>query len=123
MANWNVPAAVGYYFDLENTNESSAKESLPSMTFVADITVGDGESVTPSTGFLKTWTLRNSGTDAWPPGCTLKLSSGHDVGVFLPNVTIPTLAAGSSTNLTIQMTSPTEPGMYESQWRLATPTG
>ena len=36
MANWNVPAAVGYYFDLENTNESSAKESLPSMTFVAD---------------------------------------------------------------------------------------
>lgn len=122
MANWSVPAAVGYYFDLETSNDASApRELLPSMTFVADITVGDGESVTPSTCFLKTWTIRNSGSEDWPVGCTLKLASGHDMG--FRSQTIPPLNGGGTTNITIQMTSPVEPGIYESQWRLSTPSG
>jgi len=123
MANWNVPAAVGYYFDLEGNNDSSGKESVPSMSFVADVTVGEGEAVTPVTCFLKTWTIRNSGSEAWPSGCSLRLSSGHNMDASLSSVTIPPVAAGCSTNLTVQLTSPHENGIYESLWRLATPTG
>ena len=123
MANWSVPAAVGYYFDLENTPDTTPRENLPSMSFVADITIGDGESVPPFTPFLKTWTIRNSGSETWPAGCSLRLSSGHDMNVSSIATIVPLLSPGATSNLTVQMTAPTEPGIYESQWRLATPTG
>ena len=46
---------------------------LPSMTFVRDVTIGEGESVPPLTDFTKTWTVMNSGKEPWPEGlyCTL----------------------------------------------------
>jgi hypothetical protein len=125
MANWSVPVAVGYYFDLEaSTVEGPLREALPAMTFVADITVGEGESVPPNTIFTKTWTLRNSGSTSWPAGCSLRLSSGHSMGLSTASPPkIPQVTPSCTTNLTLQMTSPAEPGIYESQWRLATPTG
>jgi len=123
MANWSVPAAVGYYFDLENTPDTTPREHLPSMSFVADVTVGDGESVPPSTSFLKTWTIRNSGSEAWPAGCSLRLSSGHGMDVSSIATIVPLLVAGATSNLTVQMTAPAESGIYESQWRLVTPSG
>jgi len=123
MANWSVPAAVGYYFDLENTPDMTPREHLPSMSFVADVTVGDGESVPPSTSFLKTWTIRNSGSEAWPAGCSLRLSFGHDMNVSSIATIVPLLGGGTTSNITVQMTAPTEPGIYESQWRLVTSTG
>ena len=42
--------------------------TLPSMTFVRDVTIGEGESVPPSTDFTKTWTVLNSGNEPWPEG-------------------------------------------------------
>ena len=123
MANWSVPAAVGYYFDLENTPDVTPREFLPSMSFVADVTVGDGESASPSSSFLKTWTVRNCGSEAWPAGCSLRLCSGHGMDVSPGGTTVPPLSAGATSNITIQMTAPAEPGIYESQWRMATPTG
>ena len=41
---------------------------LPSMTFVRDVTIGEGESVPPLTDFTKTWTVLNSGNEPWPEG-------------------------------------------------------
>jgi hypothetical protein len=66
MNQFNVAAAVGAYFDLEGGAE--AKAAPPQMTFVRDITIGEGEAVPPNTTFIKTWqvsTKRN--------GCLLPL--------------------------------------------------
>lgn len=32
------------------------------MTLIRDVTVGDGEEVTPNTRFIKTWKIQNSGS-------------------------------------------------------------
>ena len=42
------------------------------MLFMRDITVGEGESIPPSTQFTKTWRVQNPGPDIWPPGCVLR---------------------------------------------------
>ena len=67
-----VHAAVGHYFDLNGGSSgpggSGLLPPLPSMTFVRDVTIGEGESVPPSTDFTKTWTVLNSGNDPWPEG-------------------------------------------------------
>ena len=67
MNQWNVQAAVCSYFDLE-----SANFNLPTMVFLADITIGEGESVPPNTPFVKTWRVENPGPDPWPPGTILR---------------------------------------------------
>lgn len=126
MSNWNVMAAVGFFFDLEeNATENSVEtiQLIPEMVFISDSTVGEGESVPPGTTFVKTWTVRNSGPRQWPSGCTLKLASGHAMGVRSVSISVPALAAGASSNFSVQMTSPAEVGIYESQWRIATPNG
>ena len=53
-----MQAAVGAYYDF---NSSQTVEKLPSMELLRDITVGEGESVPPSTRFVKTWRLKNNG--------------------------------------------------------------
>ena len=126
MSNWNVMSAVGFFFDLEENATENPLETIqliPEMVFISDSTVGEGESVPPGTNFVKTWTVRNSGARPWPSGCTLKLASGHAMGVRSVSISVPALAAGASSNFSVQMTSPAEVGIYEQQWRIATPNG
>ena len=68
-----VHAAVGHYFDLNGGGSGPGGSGcmpppLPSMTFVRDVTIGEGESVPPLTDFTKTWTVMNSGKEPWPEG-------------------------------------------------------
>ena len=123
MSNWNVHAAVGHYFDLEASQDSSNLGPLLKMTFVRDVTVGEGESVPPDTCFAKTWTIRNPGPETWPTSTCLKLARGHQMGVMCSSISVPSLSAGESVDVSIQMKSPDEPGTYDSEWRLASPSG
>ena len=76
MNQWNVQAAVCSYFDLE-----SANFNLPTMVFLADITIGEGESIPPNTPFIKTWRVENPGPDPWPPGTILRLKKYDKNGI------------------------------------------
>lgn len=53
----NLQAAIGAYYDFE-----SPSGSAPSMSFVKDVTIGEGESIPPDTPFIKTWRIQNTGT-------------------------------------------------------------
>ncbi|KAG5835403.1 hypothetical protein ANANG_G00243610 [Anguilla anguilla] len=55
MTNWNLQAAIGAYYDFESPNINA-----PSMSFVEDVTIGEGESVPPDTEFTKTWRIQNT---------------------------------------------------------------
>jgi len=52
----NLQAAICSYFEYDQP-----VFKVPQMSFVKDVTIGEGESVTPSTKFTKTWRLQNSG--------------------------------------------------------------
>ena len=49
MTSWLLQASNGF--------------RLPSMSFMRDVTIGEGESVPPMTTFTKTWTIQNSGAE------------------------------------------------------------
>ena len=55
--------------------------SLPGMVFLKDVTIGEGESIPPNTGFIKTWRVQNPGPDRWPPGCILRFTSGTQLSL------------------------------------------
>lgn len=113
MTNWNLQSAIGAYYDFEGAPQAK----LPSMTFVLDVTVGEGESVPPNTTFVKTWRVQNSGKEEWPAGCRLRFLGGEKMGT-IDSVSVPTIAAGQSTDISVDLRSPTDPGIYQGRWRM-----
>jgi len=135
MSNWNVHQAVGNFFDLGGggaagrlplpISDAAAGPAPPclSMTLVRDTTVGEGESVPPSTNFTKTWSVCNTGPDPWPADTVLKFASGTDLSVSRLSMTgavvsVPALGQGQQTEISLGMRSPDTAGIYESRWRM-----
>ncbi|XP_071100197.1 protein ILRUN-like [Haliotis cracherodii] len=117
MNNWNLQEAIGSYYDFEQP-----PVNLPSMSFIKDVTIGEGESIPPNNKFIKTWRVQNGGTEAWPPGCSLKFCSGDNLSIT-DRAMVETLQPGQMTDISIEMTSPAQKGTYHGQWRMHTPTG
>ncbi|XP_013786782.1 uncharacterized protein C6orf106 homolog [Limulus polyphemus] len=117
MNNWNLQAAVCSYFDFE-----APLEKLPSMSFVKDVTIGEGEAVPPSTRFVKTWKIQNPGDEHWPPGCCLRFTNGHRLGCE-DRALVKPLKPREVADISIEMVSPDRPGIYQGQWRMSTATG
>lgn len=115
MNNWNLQAAICSYFDIE----SPAK--LPSMALISDPRASECESVEPAIRFTKIWHVINNGTEPWPLGCFLQCAGGDNLGA--DRLEVSCLKPGTSTFLNLEMTSPVQPGMYQSKWRLCTPSG
>ncbi|VDP26780.1 unnamed protein product [Soboliphyme baturini] len=118
MNNWNLPAALGSYYDF-NAQELV---SLPSVSFLNDITIGDGESVPPHTRFNKLWRICNSGTNPWPEGCKLRHVGGERLADE-SEVSLHPLSPKEVEDISVPMTSPAENGIYQSQWQMVTSQG
>ncbi|XP_052212015.1 protein ILRUN-like isoform X2 [Dreissena polymorpha] len=116
MNNWNLQAAICSYYDYQPS------ERLPKLTFLKDVTIGEGEAVPPNTTFTKTWKLGNSGEEVWPPGCQLKFCSGDNLA-STDRVLVDALPPHSTAEISVVMRSPAEDGTYQAQWRMCTATG
>lgn len=71
--------------------------------------------------FEKNWRIYNNGTEAWPTDCYLQFAGGTDLGC--QRVGVPSLLPGEEMNLTVRLNSPSQPRLYQSKFRLCTPTG
>jgi hypothetical protein len=91
-------------------------------SFVADVTIPDDTEIPPGTPFVKTWRLRNTGTCDWEAGFEFFFVSGDHMGGPTA-VPAPPTAAGSSADLSVNLTSPATPGTYRGYWRMRTDTG
>ncbi|KAL5348714.1 hypothetical protein ACLOAV_006132 [Pseudogymnoascus australis] len=106
-------------------------------TFVRDA-VPDGTVLAPGAVFEQTWILRNSGTKAWPAGCTVKFVGGdnmcavdpehpasvHELVSAAESTTCYTeVAPGQEHGFTVLMRTPNKSGKVISYWRLTGPDG
>lgn len=62
------------------------------------------------------------GAESWPPGVCLKYIGGDQFG-HVNTVMVKSLDPQEMTDVSVQMKSPTAPGMYQGQWRMCTATG
>ena len=72
--------------------------------------------------FIKTWKVANNGDDRWPDGSYLAFTGGVNLALQSA-VPVASLNPGEATDISVDMNSPSLPGMYESNWRMATPNG
>ncbi|KAK5976859.1 Inflammation and lipid regulator with UBA and NBR1 domain [Trichostrongylus colubriformis] len=123
MTNWNLQDAVGAYYDHGHTNnvgEIGFNLPLLNMQLVRDVTIGEGESVPPKTRFVKSWRVKNNGGVHWPQGTALCFVEGTPLSSEM-RVPVASLGPGGEAELTVEMISPSVPGIYQSRWQLNTP--
>jgi next-to-BRCA1 protein 1 len=91
--------------------------------FVRDVTFPDGTVVQPGSVFLKTWRVRNDGSQYWPEGIVLGCAGGDvliDQNTVIP---VPAVPAGGEVEITIQLVAPEATGRFQSYFRMRTADG
>jgi next-to-BRCA1 protein 1 len=63
-----------------------------------------------------------SGEEAWPPGCNLRYCCGDNLS-NTDRAIVNMLEPGQEADISVDMESPVTTGVYQSQWRMSTPTG
>jgi len=121
MFNWNIHSAVGAFFDWQAPN--IPHEETFNMTLCQDFTFADGENISPNTTFQKRWRLKNSGSSSWLPGTALRFIGGGSPMGDRDRFVAESLQPGQIYDMTVTLVSPSLPGQYQGQWRMATPTG
>ncbi len=95
---------------------------VPQAAFVMDITVPDGTTFMPGKSFDKVWRFMNTGDCPWPEGTMLTFVSGDKLGAP-DQAPAGAPQPGATTDVSVNMVAPEEPGTYKGTWRLVTPDG
>ena len=90
--------------------------------FVSE-TVPDNTVFTPGDGFIKTWTIKNTGYCAWNTNFHLVLLSGDAMGGDTFRALTAAVAPGESVTITANLTAPSNPGTYRGEWRIQSDRG
>lgn len=94
-----------------------------SAEFISDVSIPDGSKLAPDTGFVKTWRVKNNGTCSWDNRYSLVFTDGTLFSSY-DRLTLPfVVAPGQTIDLSLDMTSPIYPGVYESDWKFQSPNG
>ena len=104
----------------EGTLTRPAQIGTDAATFLNE-TYPDYSAVAPGEKFVKTWEVKNDGTNTWNTSYSLVLDStpqneafGSPVRVPFPQATPP----GGIVPLSVSLTAPTNPGTYTVYWSL-----
>lgn len=91
-------------------------------SYVADLTIPDNQVLQPDVSFTKSWRIRNSGTCDWGSDFRLVFMAGSRMGAPT-SVAVPATPSGATVDVSVPMAAPTEPGTYESHWRMQSDQG
>ncbi len=91
--------------------------------FVADVTVPDGTTFKSGQAFVKTWQIKNSGTNPWTTAYALVYVRGDQMG---GPATVPlsaTVAPGANAEISVNLTAPVKLGSATGFWMLRNAAG
>ncbi len=95
---------------------------IAGLTFLDDLTIPDGSSVSPGTLLDKRWLVENSGSCNWNQSYRLKIIAGPDLGAPNEQALYPA-RSGTQAVIRIAFIAPAEPGAYRSAWQAFSPQG
>lgn len=90
---------------------------------IYDVPVQQGTLVMPGTHFTKGWQVRNAGTCDWSTEYSLYQTSGPDLGEEQAVPLHDPIATGTTSDILVRLTAPSEPGSYTAEWMLQNAEG
>jgi hypothetical protein len=93
--------------------------SCDAATFDADLTIPDGIVLPPNTHFTKIWRIKNTGSCTWNDTYSVVFKEGNAMS-GTPSFTLQDsqVAAGETTNISIDLVAPGSAGKHRSVWTL-----
>lgn len=101
------------------TNPPQCKDKAE---FVSE-TIPDNTVFNPGTPFVKTWHLKNAGGCTWTAGYALALVQGEGMSGTDPLLFNATVPPGSTIELKLPQTAPSDPGEHAGYWKLRNDRG
>lgn len=92
------------------------------LSFLDDITIDDGTSISPGASIDKQWLVQNSGSCNWDSTYRIRWIGGDPLGANTEQLIYPA-KAGTQATLRIEFTAPFTEGPYESAWQAVGPDG
>jgi hypothetical protein len=86
------------------------------LTFLSDLTIPDGTTVSPGAILDKRWEVENSGNCNWGSRHRVRLIAGPEMNARKEQALFPA-RSGTRAVIRIQFTAPAEPGAYRSAWQ------
>jgi hypothetical protein len=92
------------------------------ISAVEDVTIPDGDTLSPGENIVKTWRLTNGGLSLWPAETRLVFVSGDQMGAEAVMLQHP-VAPGQTVEVSVNLQTPTTEGAYQGYFMLQTDTG
>lgn len=107
-------------------NTVSLGDACNNLIYIADATYPDNSEIKPGINFEKKWTVQNTGTCTWDEGYKLVFVGGDkalDPTSFEFKNKGDFVAAGSTVDIGVDLTSPVKEGTYTASWRMQSDSG
>jgi hypothetical protein len=91
--------------------------------FVGDVTVKDGTEFPPNAEFVKTWEIKNIGSCSWKSDTLLVFAGGEQMDGAKASQIGETVDPGETTDVSVALVAPEDPGRYRGFWKLSTASG
>lgn len=101
----------------DNTMRYDFYKVMMNSVFISDVTIPENTRMQPETKFVKTWRMKNAGDGVWSASTKLKLQWGN-IPTPSAEVDVPELKPGEDGCVSVDFVSPTQPGEYQSHWKL-----
>jgi len=111
----NVDLGMSDFQILEDDDELDCK-----FKFEKDVTIPDKHYIEPNTPFRKIWQVRNVGAHPWPANTSFHYVGGKNFAE-IERVPLPCLKPQEVYEISVDMKSPSEPGLHSSFWNLNFP--
>ena len=85
------------------------------MAFINE-TIPDNTVMTPGQAFVKSWTVKNTGTCTWDAGYQFVFADGTQMNGPV-SVPINNTAPGANVSVAVNLKAPAAPGTYTGKWR------
>lgn len=107
---------------LTPTGPTATPDCKDKATFVSE-TIKDGTTFFPGEKFVKTWTIKNSGTCTWTKDYALVVWQGELMGATSPSPLQSEVLPNQNGEFAITFTAPANPGNYRSDWKIQNKRG
>jgi hypothetical protein len=88
-----------------------------------DITIADGERMSPGQAFSKTWRLLNAGSCTWTTNYAIVWFSGDIFSAMREQAFSSNVKPGDNVDITVDMVAPNTAGQHQSNWKLRDASG
>jgi Ig-like domain from next to BRCA1 gene len=121
LPNTTIPLSTGTFYTL-TPNPSTLSYGCNNLALVRDVTYPSGSIVLPSTTFIKTWQVANTGTCDWLYLYELVFVSGDRMGGNSRRLS-DRVPPKEWRQFSVELDAPKEPGTYTGNWRLSDGAG